>query len=238
MRVYLLKDMVTKNESEMRNWSKIASIINYGNSPHKLYVVSRSHTAIIFKITFADYHYFILDQLYRPDETPRNEDTKMRARAEMNSIVYSLYSALDSLANEINLAYNFGIGENKIQITHNHPKSKYPKSKSDCVRCSLDNKNDKLKSTLNQELSQNWFVLFNKLRNQITHKNLPVIHQSYSNDAMHIAIPEDPTEMNPNIHTKLVEINVFCMDLRNYVLRATERVLDLLEIPIKNTFNL
>lgn len=240
MKVYLLEDMHNKNEKEMRNWSKIAQIIQYGNAPPPLYEIHRSHTATIFKITFADYHYHILDQLYRPNETPRRTDTIMWARAEMNSIVYNLYSALDSLANEINLAYNFGIRENKIHIFHNHQKFK-----SDCVRCSLDKENDKLTFTLNQELSQNWFLLFNKLRNQITHKHLPVIGQSISNgdpevpyNAIHLTIPEDPTDMNPSIQTKMVEINVYCMDLRNNVLRAAEKIFDLLETPIKKTFNL
>ena len=89
---------------------------------------------------------------------------------------------------------------------------------SDCVRCSLDKENDKLTATLNQELSQNWFLLFNKLRNQLTYKSLPVFGQSISegdpdmpDDAIHLAIPEDPTDMNPTIRTKMVEINVYCM---------------------------
>jgi hypothetical protein len=239
MKVTLLEAMYTKNETAMQNWSKIASIIHYGNPPPPLHEIHRSHTATKFKITFADYHYHILDQLYRPNETPRTTDTTMWARAEMNSIVYNLYSALDSLANEINLAYNFGISENKIHIFHNHQKFE-----SDCVRCNLDKQNDKLTSTLNQELSQNWFLLFNKLRNQITHKNLPVIGQSISigdpqvpDNAIHLTIFEDPTEVTPTSKTKLVEINQFCMDLRNNVVRIAEKVFDLLETPIKNTFH-
>jgi hypothetical protein len=199
--------MHIKNEKEMRQWSKIAKFIKLGNPPPSLREIHRSHTATRSKITFADYHYLILDQFYRPNETPRHEDTLLWAGAEMNSIVYNLYSALDSLANEINLAYNFGIGENKIHIFHNHSKFM-----SDCVRCSLDKENDKLAATLNQELSQNWFLLFNKLRNQLTHKSLPVFGQSISegdpdvpDDAIHLAIPEDPTDMNPTIRTKMVE---------------------------------
>jgi hypothetical protein len=93
--------MHIKNEKEMRQWSKIAKIIKLGNPPPSLREIHRSHTATISKITFADYHYLILDQFYRPNETPIHEDTLLWARAEMNSIVYNLYSALDSLANEI-----------------------------------------------------------------------------------------------------------------------------------------
>jgi hypothetical protein len=241
MRVCLLEDMHTKNEKEMQNWSKIATLIHYGNPPTSLHDINRSHTATKFKITFADYHYHILDQLYRPNKTPALGDTLMWARAEMNSIVYSLYSALDSLANEINLAYNFGISENRIHISHNHKK----KFESDCVRCNLDEQNDRLTSFLNQELSQKWFSIFNKLRNQITHKNLPKFGQTISSgdpevpdEATTLMIPEDPTEVNITIRTKTVEINQYCLDLRNNVVRLTEKTFDLLEVPIKSTFNL
>ena len=181
----------------------------------------------------------------------------MWARAEMNSIVYNLYSALDSLANEINLAYNFGIGENKIHIFHKHQKFK-----SGCLRCNLDKKNDRLTSTLNQELSQDWFVLFNKWRNQITHKALPVFGQAIStgdpqvpDDAIHLTIFEDPAKEFPALQSKpeerkqffedimnnvvkTVEVIQFCKDLRNNVVSTVEEVFDLLGTPIKNTFNL
>jgi hypothetical protein len=240
MRVGLLEDMQTKNDKEMPNWSKIAILIQYGSSPPHLFEIHRSHNAIKSKITIADYHYHILDQLYRPNTTPRETDTPMWARAEMNSIVYNLYSALDSLANEINLAYNFGIGENKIHIFHNHQKTE-----SNCVRCSLDKQNDTLSSTVNYELGQNWFLLFNKLRNQITHKNLPVFGQGIStgdpkipDNAIHLTIPEDPTEMHPTFKTKLVEINQYCLDLRNNVMSVAEKILSLLYVPIKKTFNI
>lgn len=240
MRVYLLEEMLTKNDKEMQNWSKIAILIKYGNAPPSLYEIHRSHTAAKFKITFADYHYYLLNQLYRPDETPRETDTQMWARAEMNSIVYNLYSALDSLASEINLAYNFGLKQNKIHIFHNHQEFE-----SNCLRCSLDKQSDKLTSYLNQELGQPWFIMFNKLRNQITHKNLPVFGQAIStgdpevpDDSIHLTIPEDPTEVNVTYHTKTVEISRYCFDLRNNVVKTTENTFGLLEAPIKNTFGL
>jgi hypothetical protein len=90
LRVYLLQEMLAKNNNEMRNWSKMATLMIYGNAPPSLTEMHRSHTATKFKITFADYHYHILDQLYRPDETPTETDTPIWARAEMNSVVYSL----------------------------------------------------------------------------------------------------------------------------------------------------
>jgi hypothetical protein len=82
MRVCLLEDMLTRNEKEMPNWSKIATLIQYGNAPPSLYGIHRSHTATKFKITFAGYHYYLLNQLYRPNETPRENDTQMWARAD------------------------------------------------------------------------------------------------------------------------------------------------------------
>jgi hypothetical protein len=73
------------------------------------------------------------------------------------------------------------------------------------------------------------------LRNQITHKNLPVIGQEISNgdpeipgNAIHLTIPEDPTEVNVTYHTKTVEINRYCLDLRNNVVKLAENTFGLL----------
>jgi hypothetical protein len=48
-------------------------------------------------------------------------DTQNWARAEMHSILFNLYSALDSLGYEINLAYQFGMDSGDIHIYHPIP---------------------------------------------------------------------------------------------------------------------
>ena len=73
LRVYLLQEMLTKNNNEMLNWSKIATLIIYGNAPPSLAEMHRSHTATKFKITFVDYHYHILDQLYTDQMKPQQK---------------------------------------------------------------------------------------------------------------------------------------------------------------------
>lgn len=64
----------------------------------------------------ADYHYHILNQLYRPHQIDMQTETKWWAKAEMNCAITNISSALDSLAHEINLAYNVGLQPNKADI--------------------------------------------------------------------------------------------------------------------------
>lgn len=64
----------------------------------------------------------------------REEDTRNWARAEMHSIIFNLYSALDSVGYEINLVYKFGIAPGKIHIHHQHQTTM-----KNCLRCEIDN---------------------------------------------------------------------------------------------------
>jgi hypothetical protein len=66
-------------------------------TPKALLSLVQGHESTYSKIKFAQYHYHILDQLYRPKRTLRKKDTQHWVRAEMHSIIINLYSALDSL---------------------------------------------------------------------------------------------------------------------------------------------
>jgi hypothetical protein len=84
-------------------------------------------------------------------------------KAEAHSIIFNLYSALDAVSNKINLAYDFQLKSNDIGI----------KNKS--LKYMINYENDGLTSYLKESLyKQDWFSYFNKLRNQMAHRNLTI----------------------------------------------------------------
>jgi meiotically up-regulated gene 157 (Mug157) protein len=75
------------------------------------------------------YHLRILQQIYGIRK--RRASAQHWAKTEMHSIVFNLYSALDSLGYEINLAYGFRIDSGNILIHHRDKK----KLNNKCLRC-------------------------------------------------------------------------------------------------------
>ena len=217
------------NRASMPNWSGIEKLIPTSNLTCAQLEFAQAHTSTFYKIRFADYHLAILEQIYHPDMTDSEQDTKNWARAEMHSIVFNLYSALDSLGYEINLAYQFGIDPSKIHIQHT-------RDKKTCLRCRIDNQNDSLTTYLNNGLGQQWFQRLNKLRNQIAHKHLPVIDIVIAvgnGSSFKLRIPNDPTKSNP-IHANgdysdNLELKQYFVDTRTEVLRTVEDTYPLFE---------
>jgi hypothetical protein len=229
--------MHEKLKSEMPNWASVQSLFP-PTLPANLMEIAPTHTGTYYKIAFADYHYYILDQLYRPNQTDRETDTDSWARAEMHCIVNNLYSALDSLGQEINLAYQFGISSGEIHIHHRHNPPR-----NDCVRCRLDQANDSLTSLVNQTLSRSWFDVLRRLYNQIKHRNLPIINvtvRAGGPNTTQILIPNDPSITNPqwNDYSDKLEINKYCLDRRNDIVKFLEESFTLLKPTIKTTFGL
>jgi hypothetical protein len=221
----------------MPNWAVISSRFP-STLPQNLWEIAPTHTGIYYKIAFADYHYHILDQLYRPNQTYRETDTDSWSRAEMHAIVNNLYSALDSLGQEINLAYQFRIDAGDIHIHHRHAQPV-----NSCVRCRLDQANDGLTTLLNQTLSLGWFDVFRRLYNQIKHRNLPIINvtvRAGGPNTTQILIPNDPSIANPQWkdYSDQLEINKFCSDRRNEVLNLLEEAFALLKPTIRTNYGL
>jgi hypothetical protein len=237
MDITLLPNMRQSNDGDFPNWSKIQNLIPSSIPNVDLLDYAQNHESTKSKVTFADYHYYILDQLYKPHVTDRESDTVDSVLAEFHSIVIDLYSALDSLSYEINLAYNFGLRSNQIHVYHNHNPPK-----PDCFRCNLDKQSDALTSFINTKLNNQWFQTFNKLRNQITHKSLPVIHVDISvgSSTTKLKIPDDPTNTNPQYgdYSQDLEINQFCKDLRRNTVELIEQVYSLIEPKIRIRYNL
>lgn len=219
MNVNLLPNMHQANDVDLPNWVAIQTLMPSTHHNLDLLEYDQSHGTTKTKVTFTDYHYHILNQFYIPNVTKRQTDTDSWVRAEFHSIVMSLYSSLDSLAYEVNLAYNFGLKPYQIHIYHNHTSIV-----SDCFRCNMNIQNDNLTSFFNSELGKDWFQIFNRLRNQIVHKNLPVIQIVIGGYATSIKIPNDPANTNPqaNDYSNNLEINNYCKELRQNVVRIIE----------------
>lgn len=226
--VELLPAMYQRPNPKMPNWSNIISHIPPSFSD-ELLPFAQIHDAVCHKLAFADYHYHILNQLYRPHETERENATDSWARAEMHSIVFNLYSALESLAYEINLAYNLGIKQRDLALYHNHVKFT-----PGCFRCELLAIDPLVSRHVEGALMQSWFENFNHLRNQIAHKNLPIIHVyvSANDNRTHIMIPDDPLKTHiksMNDYSKQLEINSYCNEMRDKVLGIIESTYALIE---------
>jgi len=219
----------------MPNWVKFDNLLPKSQLTPQLLELTQSHLATKYKIAFADYHYHILNQLYIPNITIREADTQNWVRAELHSIVMSLYSALDSLFFEINLAYQFGLQSWEIHVHHNHQNFI-----SSCIRCCLNSKNDNLTSLINTELSQPWFEIFRQLRHQIIHKNLPVLQFRIGPSTTRIILPDNPTDSNPsqNGYSNQLEVNQYCRDRRNDILKIVENAYHILESKVKQAYSL
>ena len=208
------------------NWNSIQTLIPPTTSP-PLSEYALAHESTIDKLFSAEFHYYNLNQVYRPDVTPRETDTQDWVRAELDSVVFSLYSAMDSLMNEINLAYGFGLSPGKANIYHEHRTFS-----GGCVRCALDRTADSLASYLNVQLSQQWFELFHKLRIQIVHRHVPIMNvhirvsdpPSQSDSTTRIILPDDPSNPNPGPQDYSNDL-----DANLYLRQTCDHVRDFLE---------
>jgi hypothetical protein len=115
---------------------------------------SRARWSTFYKIRYVDYHLAILDQIYHPLTSHSERDVQNWPRAETHSIIFNLYSALDSLGYEINLAYKFRIKPSNIHIYHQH--NSWTK---DCLRCEFHKQNDNVTSSIRCWLGLGWFKI-------------------------------------------------------------------------------
>src|SRR5215210_2455246 len=124
MDISLLDKIYDSNILNIPDWRRIQNIIDAQTTPgskriEELRDISQSHQNTRSRITFADYHTHNLNQIYIRYTTPRFTETPTWAMAEMHGIISNLYSALDSLSNEINIVYKFGMPTRNCEIYHN-----------------------------------------------------------------------------------------------------------------------
>jgi hypothetical protein len=137
----------------------------------------------------------------------------------MHSIIINLYSALDSLAQQINCIYHMGFSPSEINFKH--------------FRCQIPR--GPIRNHLDNELQADWFDTFNMLRNLMVHKNLPVLLLVPGSSTTTIIIPDDPLNNDPqsppkgNDYSKRLEANQYCKERLNDIMRIIEGAYPLLE---------
>jgi hypothetical protein len=77
MDVNLMHNMEQENDPKMPNSSKIMALIPRNNLRPDMLEFSQTHGSTNCKIAMADYHYHILDQLYKPSQTVLGSRYKM-----------------------------------------------------------------------------------------------------------------------------------------------------------------
>lgn len=240
LQVELLQGLFKFNDPEMPNWSRITGLI-YGSPALKTILnEAQSHDSTYGKIRFAKYHYYILNQLYRPDVTERRPDTENWVRAEMNAIITSLYSALDSLAYEINLVYQLKFKPSEVHIYHNHMMRE-----ACCFRCAVPT-TEPIWKHLSNQLDNSWFTELNRLRNIIVHKNMPVLQLTITvgTNVTRIIMPDDPSNTDPQVtptrndFSKYLEVNQYCKDTMDRILQIVEEAYALMDSRLQITYNI
>jgi hypothetical protein len=72
-----MHNMEQENDPKMPNWSKIKALIPRNNLRLDMLEFSQTHGSTNGKIAMADYHYHILDQLYRTQSNVLGSRYKM-----------------------------------------------------------------------------------------------------------------------------------------------------------------
>jgi hypothetical protein len=228
-------------DPSVHNWFSIRNLIPTGNLTEQELDLARAHDSTFYKIRFADYHLFILGQIYDPNARQREGEIQHWVRAEMHSIVYNLYSALDSLGYEINLAYGFTIPPYRIHFDHDHDPTQ---TRNNCLRCELRKINDDLHCYLDRTLSQPWFDYFRRLRNQVTHRHFPpwnlgvTVGGNNGGGTLRIRLPDDPEIRNPgaNDYLRNLELRQYCEDTREDVRKVIEEIYPRITPKIKQRY--
>ena len=234
MSVNLYTDMYMTNDPDLPNWSDIQSLIPSSTTGKpKLTEFSQAHTTTYKKFKFAIYHLNILQQVYgvnRNNFTSQISAPYDWALAEAHSIIFNLYSALDAVSNEINLAYNFQLKPNEVGI------------QKPCLQHLIGNQNDALSSYLETSLfKQDWFRYFINLRNQMTHRNLTIFKQVIvvGRVELFVKIPDDPSSRDdmPS-YSENIDLAQYCDDIRKKVLEVIENICPLIKPRIKQRYGI
>jgi hypothetical protein len=224
----------------MPNWNKIQSELP-SPVPPKLLEYAQRHGSTRSRMSFAEYHLHNLEALYTSTGPQDESDAADRTLAEVHSVVFSLDSALDSLAYELNLVYQLGVPASSTHIFHEHSRFM-----PECVRCHLDSMSDPVTSYLETELSMAWFGVFLKLRSQIACKNLPIIKIDFRTtetpgQTIHktlLTLPNDPSNASPRStdYSMNLEANKYCEETIDRVRHVIEGVYPLIEPKVRKIY--
>jgi len=232
MPIDLLDTLDNEDNREIPQWrSLLVRIDEVGGRTDARQAFVDAHANTIRCVGAADYHYHILNQVYIPDVVRMGSLTTLWVQIEAESIVIALYSALDSLMQEINLACNFGVRENGVSAYHPEEHRESPNTHTRCVRCKLSLEDDSLGRYLNEELTLDWFDKLRRLRNRIAHRRLIATNTNLDigRPTTYIEMPSDP-EANrfTEIPRRGIEINSYCASGRADVARTIGNSYELL----------
>jgi hypothetical protein len=236
MSVNLYTDMYVPNDPDLPNWSDIQSLMpsSFMGRPDLL-TFSQAHTTTYKKFKFAVYHLTILQQLYgvnRYNFDPQITAPYDWALAEAHSIIFNLFSTLDAISYEINLACNFQLKASEAGI------------QSKCIEHMIHYQNDALTSYLETSLyNQDWFKYFIQLRNRMAHRNLTIFQQPMvvggTGNGLIIKIPDDPsTTADMPSYSKNIDLAQYCDDTQRKVLGVIEYVYPLIKPRIKQRYGI
>lgn len=227
--------MSMENDPDLPNRWAIQSLIPSSTTGRSddLSEFAKAHTTTYKKFKFAVYHWTIFHQIYgnKGDNfgSGRFPAFQDYVKAEAHSIIFNLFSALDSVSNEINLAYDFQLKRNDISI--NNKSLKYM----------LKYENDSLNTYLNDSLyRQEWFSYFNKLRNQMTHRDLFIAKNIIGGSiGLPIQLPDDPNDQSDNPPTsKRIDLGEYCEKTTKDVRQVIEGVYSLIIGRVKSRYGL
>jgi hypothetical protein len=229
MRIELLGNLTDESNRGINGWVVIRTEVERHPRTSDLQKFVNVHATTIERVGLADYHHWNLDQIYRPERPATDSLTTVWAPAEAASFVFTAYSALDSLAQELNLAYKFGIDENRAKAHHGKWHGNSPQR--DCVRCALNGVGDSITTFLNQEFSSDWFDFLRRLRNRITHRQLLAVNINLlvGSSKISIEISPDPDGTVFALQSQSgLEINRFCAETRAAIANVLDQTYTML----------
>lgn len=239
MHVELLESLDSEDNRGVRAWRDVVDEVHRTDGKGERAKARQdfvdSHANTIRLLGAADYHHHNLAQIYQPDITPMDKLTTIWVTIEAESIILVLYGALDSLMQEVNLAYKFGIDENAVHIYHRKDHQSEPRA--DCARCELGKQRDGLAEYFEEELSSGWFEGFRQLRNRITHRRLLATNTNFTvgRPTVYIEIPADPRAIRFTEQSRQrLEITAYCQASRTNVSDVMSRTYEALVQKVKN----
>jgi hypothetical protein len=220
MQVNLLETIDNEASIGIPGWQEMRAPLDMLERSQAMQDLVDAHATTVRRIASADFHLHILQQVYVPDRVQSGSRTILWAQAGAESVIFWLYTSLNSLAHELNLVYGFGIDEFRVDVTH--PQSHSERPNTNCFRCRLIMQNHEVCRNLESELSSDWFKFLNSLRNRITHRQLLSTNTNFGGPlGLFIEISHDPEAKRFDEPARQgIEISRYCLETRHNVIRV------------------
>jgi hypothetical protein len=171
MSVDLYEPMIDESSTGVSGWQEMRPRLDVLVRTERAQRLVDAHAETVHRVAMADYHNHIISQIYTPNQRAAQAQVTLWVEAEFLSAIFTLYSVLDILAQEIWCVYDFRLREEGVKMWHptQHPAAS---PRLWCLRCQLRAEDDDLSAYLDTELARDWYPYFHELRNQVTHRRL------------------------------------------------------------------